>query len=118
LYIHLKLGMLPPRDAGAGEPRIQTAQITFASAPVGPKLPQIREILLVQNHPTRRLLNLHLCFEQFLFSRLAGYEDVDGAERLSQDPTLRLIGSEKIWARWAAAKGNRNGQRRKGRSGV
>jgi hypothetical protein len=35
-------------------------------------------------------------------SRLARYEDVNCAEWLSQDPTLRLIGSEKIWERGAA----------------
>jgi hypothetical protein len=33
---------------------------------------------------------------------LAGYEDVNDAERLSQDPTFRLIGSEKICERGAA----------------
>jgi hypothetical protein len=33
---------------------------------------------------------------------LAGYEDVNDAERLCHDPTLRLIGSEKIWDRGAA----------------
>jgi len=37
-----------------------------------------------------------------VYSRLAGYEDVNDAERLSQDPTFRLIGSEKIWERGAA----------------
>ena len=40
---------------------------------------------------------------QSVYSRLAGYEDVNDAERLSQDPTFRLIGSEKIWERGAAA---------------
>jgi hypothetical protein len=30
------------------------------------------------------------------------YEDVNDAEWLSQDPTFRLIGSEKIWERGAA----------------
>ena len=35
-------------------------------------------------------------------SRLAGYKDVNDAERLSQDPTLRLIGSGNIWERCAA----------------
>ena len=30
-------------------------------------------------------------------SRLAGYEDVNDAERLAQDPTFRLMGSERIW---------------------
>ena len=39
---------------------------------------------------------------QSIYSRLAGYEDVNDAERLSQDPTFRLIGSEKIWERGAA----------------
>ena len=36
------------------------------------------------------------------YSRLAGYEDVNDAERLSQDPAFRLIGSRKIWERGAA----------------
>jgi hypothetical protein len=35
-------------------------------------------------------------------SRLAGYEDVNDAERLAQDPTFRLMGSERIWERGAA----------------
>jgi hypothetical protein len=35
-------------------------------------------------------------FRQSVYSRIAGYEDVNDAERLAQDPTLRLIGSEKI----------------------
>jgi Transposase DDE domain group 1 len=39
---------------------------------------------------------------QSVYSRLAGYEDVNDAERVSQDPTFRLIGSEKIWERGAA----------------
>jgi hypothetical protein len=33
---------------------------------------------------------------------LAGYEDLNDAERLSQDPTFRLISSEKIWDRGVA----------------
>jgi hypothetical protein len=36
------------------------------------------------------------------YSRLAGYEDINDAERVSQDPTLRLIGADKIWERGAA----------------
>jgi hypothetical protein len=39
---------------------------------------------------------------QSVYSRMAGYEDVNDAERLSQDPAFRLIGSEKIWDRGAA----------------
>src|SRR3974390_3671671 len=34
---------------------------------------------------------------QSIYSRMAGYEDVNDAERLAQDPTFRLIGSAKIW---------------------
>jgi hypothetical protein len=39
---------------------------------------------------------------QSIYSRLTGYEDLNDAERLSQDPTFRLIGSAKIWERGAA----------------
>src|ERR1035437_4049316 len=39
---------------------------------------------------------------QSVYSRIAGYEDVNDAERVSQDPTFRLIGSEKTWDRGAA----------------
>ena len=39
---------------------------------------------------------------QSIYRRLAGYEDVNDAERLSHDPTFRLIGSETIWERGAA----------------
>jgi hypothetical protein len=39
---------------------------------------------------------------QSVYGRIAGYEDVNDAERLSQDPTFRLIGSEKTWDRGAA----------------
>jgi hypothetical protein len=39
---------------------------------------------------------------QSVYSRLAGYEDLNDAERLSQDPTFCLIGSEKIRDRGAA----------------
>jgi hypothetical protein len=41
-------------------------------------------------------------FRQSLYSRMAGYEDVNDAERLSQDPAFRLIGSEKVWDRGVA----------------
>jgi hypothetical protein len=39
---------------------------------------------------------------QSVYSRLAGYEDLNDAERLATDPTFRLIGSPKIWDRGAA----------------
>jgi hypothetical protein len=57
---------------------------------------------LMERHLThsRRGRNVHLplpdLLRQSIYSRLAGYEDVNDAERLSQDPTFRLIGSRKI----------------------
>jgi len=39
---------------------------------------------------------------QSVYSRLAGYEDLNDPARLSADPTFRLIGSPKIWDRGAA----------------
>jgi len=41
-------------------------------------------------------------FRQSVYSRMAGYEDVSDAGRLSQDPAFRLIGSEKVWDRGVA----------------
>lgn len=41
-------------------------------------------------------------FRQSVYSRMAGYEDVNDAERLSQDPAFRLIGSDKVWDRGVA----------------
>ena len=46
-----------------------------------------------------RLLDL---LRQSISSRLAGYEDLNDAERLSSDPTFRLIGSPTRWDRSAA----------------
>jgi hypothetical protein len=55
---------------------------------------------------SRRGKNVQLLLSDLLrqsvYSRLAGYEDVNDAARLSQDPTFRLIGSSKIWERGAA----------------
>ena len=51
---------------------------------------------------TNRPLPLADLLRQSVYSRLAGYEDMNDAERRSQDPTCRLIGSEKIWERGAA----------------
>jgi hypothetical protein len=39
---------------------------------------------------------------QSIYSRLAGYEDLNDAARLSTDPTFRLIGSPQRWDRRAA----------------
>jgi hypothetical protein len=55
---------------------------------------------------SRRGKNIQLpladLLRQSIYSRLAGYEDVNDAARLSQDMTFRLIGSRKIWEREVA----------------
>jgi hypothetical protein len=63
---------------------------------------------LMERHlsDSRRGKNIQLpladLLRQSIYSRLAGYEDVKDAARLSQDPTFRLIGSRKIWERGTA----------------
>jgi hypothetical protein len=63
---------------------------------------------LIREHLTggRRGKNTQLPLPDLLrlsiYSRLAGYGDVNDAERLAQDPTFRLMGSERIWERRAA----------------
>ena len=39
---------------------------------------------------------------QSVYSRLAGYEDLNDAVRVSADPTYRLIGSQRNWDRGGA----------------
>ena len=62
--------------------------------------------LIKQHLRDSRGKNAQFCFadllRQSIYSRLAGYEDLNDAERLSQDPTFRLISSEKIWDRGVA----------------
>jgi hypothetical protein len=58
--------------------------------------------VLIERHliDSRRGKNIQLpltdLLRQSIYSRLAGYEDVNDAARLSQDPTFRPIGSKKI----------------------
>ena len=53
-------------------------------------------------HGKNTQLPLADLFRQSIYSRMAGYEDVNDAERLSQDPAFRLIGSDKVWDRGVA----------------
>jgi Transposase DDE domain group 1 len=63
---------------------------------------------LMERHliDSRRGKNVQLplsdLLRQSVYSRLAGYENVNDAARLALDPTFRLIGSRKIWERGAA----------------
>jgi hypothetical protein len=58
---------------------------------------------LVDRHLSGKNIQLPLAdlLRQSIYSRLAGYADVNDAARLAQDPTFRLIGSRKIWERGA-----------------
>jgi len=62
--------------------------------------------LIAQHLTDSRGKNAQLGFadllRQSVYSRLAGYEDLNDAERLPQDPTFRLTSSEKIWDRGIA----------------
>jgi Transposase DDE domain group 1 len=62
----------------------------------------IAQHLTDSRHGRNTQLPLADLLRQSVYSRIAGYEDVNDAERLSQDPTFRLIGSEKTWDRGAA----------------
>jgi hypothetical protein len=66
----------------------------------------LSELMDRHMNDSRRGKNIQLpladLLRQSIYSRLAGYEDVNDAARLSQDPTFRLIGSRKIWERGAA----------------
>jgi Transposase DDE domain group 1 len=63
---------------------------------------------LIEEHlsDSRQVLNKQFkmtdLLRQSVYSRLAGYEDLNDAERLAADPTFRLIGSQRIWNRGAA----------------
>jgi Transposase DDE domain group 1 len=63
---------------------------------------------LITEHLTdsRRGLNTQFALadlvRQSVYSRLAGYEDLNDAARLAADPTFRLIGSPKGWDRGVA----------------
>ncbi len=65
-------------------------------------LSQLIERHLTDPRGTNTRLPLADLLRQSVYSRLAGYEDGNDAERVSADPTFRLIGSEKIWDRGAA----------------
>jgi hypothetical protein len=62
----------------------------------------ISDNLTDARHGKNTQLPLPDLLRQSIYSRLAGYEDLNDAERLSQDPTFRLIGSERIWDRGVA----------------
>ena len=62
----------------------------------------IGEHLTDSRQGTNKQFTLADLLRQSVYSRLAGYEDLNDAERVAIDPTFRLIGSQKIWDRGAA----------------
>jgi hypothetical protein len=62
----------------------------------------IAEHLSDSRHGLNTQFRLADLLRQSIYSRLAGYEDLNDAERLATDPTFRLIGSPKQWDRGAA----------------
>jgi hypothetical protein len=62
----------------------------------------IAEHLTDARHGLNTQFGLADLLRQSVYSRLAGYEDLNDAERLAADPAFRLIGSPKIWDRGAA----------------
>ena len=66
----------------------------------------LRELITQHLSDARREKNAQLpvadLFRKSVYSRIAGYEDVNDVERLAQKPTFRLIGSEKKLGRGAA----------------
>ena len=62
----------------------------------------IDEHLSDSRQGTNKQFTLADLLRQSVYSRLAGYEDLNDAARVSADPTFRLIGSEKNWNRGAA----------------
>ena len=62
----------------------------------------ISEHLSDSRHGLNTQFSLADLLRQSVYSRLAGYEDLNDAVRVSTDPTCRLIGSPKRWDRGAA----------------
>jgi hypothetical protein len=62
----------------------------------------IAEHVTDSRHGLNTQFRLPDLLRQSIYSRLAGYEDLNDAARLSTDPTFRLIGSPQRWDRSAA----------------
>ena len=62
----------------------------------------IDEHLSDSRQGTNKQFTLADLLRQSVYSRLAGYEDLNDAVRVSADPTFRLIGSKRNWDRGAA----------------
>ena len=62
----------------------------------------IDEHLTDSRHGSNKKFPFVDLLRQSVYSRLAGYEDLNDAVRVSVDPTFRLIGSKKNWDRGGA----------------
>ncbi|MBI4463490.1 MAG: transposase [Acidobacteria bacterium] len=67
-----------------------------------PGIGELIEPYLVDSRANHARFSFAELLRQSVYSRLAGYEEVNDAEQLSRDPTFRLIGWEKVWERGAA----------------
>ena len=90
-------GLLPYRELDDAVGLTETGANTLADARTG-------------KNGRHRLAGL---LRQSIFGRLAGYEDVNDAERLCRDPAMRwVVGAEHRWvgrprpARWGASRPN------------
>jgi Transposase DDE domain group 1 len=63
----------------------------------------IAQHLTDSRHGRNTQLPLADLLRQSVYSRIAGYEDVNDAERLAQDPAFRLIGSGEHLGSWRGA---------------
>ena len=75
---------------------------THAPAAAGASAASTAIIPGISRHGLNTQFRLPDLLRQSVYSRLAGYEDLNDAPRLSTDPTFRLIGSPTRWDRSAA----------------
>ena len=87
-----------------GEKESEPFQFTFNGflkvAFQGSRVTSDAGLVLVRELDERHGLNTQFplpdLLRQSIYSRLAGYEDLNDVQRLSTDPTFRLIGSRKV----------------------
>jgi len=82
-----RFGGMPPENAGV---RHQPGSVGEIAAQPGRGTVKLRRY---PNTGRNYQFSLPDLFRQSIYSRLAGYEDTDDAERLAEDPTFRMLAS-------------------------